>query len=177
VSRSATAKGLLAGIAVLLLVLAAIDSFVTGVWATLRPAELFAFLQASETPDAVLLCRALGALWIFQGVCLLIAAVRPAEQGLLVLLPLSGRALLCGVWLWLMGTDRVKLPIDRLELLLVHDAVWLPVFGGFLVVRRWLYSASKPNKDALVCLDSSSSWSAPSPQAHAVQPPPPSGSL
>jgi hypothetical protein len=174
VSRGA--RGTLLGMALALLVLAAIDSLVMGAWACWRPQDLFAFLQTTGSPDALLLCRALGAIWIFQGVCLFFAVVRPAENGLVVLLPLSGRMLLCGVWLWLLGTDRVTLPADRLRMLLLHDAIWVPIFGGFLLVRPRAPSPSRTVKDTLPCLDSSSPWSSSSPQPHTVQQPPHSGS-
>jgi hypothetical protein len=167
VARSAPG-GTLLSIAVVLLILAALDSLATGAWAALRPGDLFEFLQTTGSPDALLLCRALGALAGFQGVCLLFAAFRPAANRFLVLLPFSGRVLFCGVWLWLLGSDRVRLPTDRLELLLLHDAVWLPIFCGFLLMRQ--PAPSSTVKEALPCLDSSSPSSSPSAQPGTLPP-------
>jgi hypothetical protein len=117
------------------LLLAGLDSLAAGAWAALRPADVFASFQLPPSPDSLLLARALGGLLVFQAGCLLLAARRPADCGGLVLLPLAGRLLQCGVWLWLLGTDRVSLPPAPLRLLLLHDAVWLPLFLAFLWAR------------------------------------------
>jgi hypothetical protein len=68
--------------------------------------------------------RLLGLLLLAHVPCLALAD-RPPYRGL-VWLPLVGRALLAGVWLWLLAADRV--PADRADLLglLAHDAVWPP---------------------------------------------------
>jgi hypothetical protein len=47
-----------------------------------------------------------------------------------------GRALGCGTWLWLLGTDRVQAAPGPLCLLLAHDAAWLALLLAFLLVRR-----------------------------------------
>jgi hypothetical protein len=122
----------------ILLLLAAADSLAAGAWAALRPLDLFALLETSPPSggDAVFLWRILGLLLVGQGLCPIAAAWRPADCGGLVLVPLSGRLLLCGVWLWLLGTSRVHLPPTSLRGLLLHDAIWLPVFLGFLCARR-----------------------------------------
>jgi hypothetical protein len=121
----------------ILLLLAAADSLAAGAWAVLRPGALFALLQTSPPAggDALFLERILGLLLLGQALCLLAAAWRPADCGGLVLVPLAGRLLLCGVWLWLLGTSRVYLPPTPLRGLLLHDAAWVPVFLGFLWVR------------------------------------------
>jgi hypothetical protein len=119
-----------------LLLVAAADSFAAGAWAVLRPEALFALLGTPASADALSLWRLLGVLLVGQGLCLIPAAWRPADCGGLVLVPLSGRLLLCGAWLWLLGTPRVSLPPAPLRLLLLHDAAWLPVFLGFLGARR-----------------------------------------
>jgi hypothetical protein len=127
----------------ILLLAAAADSLAAGAWAALRPGALFALLQPAppEPPfvasgDALFLWQVLGLLLVCQSSCLIAAAWRPADCGGLVIVPLSGRLLLCGVWLWLLGTSRVRLPPEPLRGLLLHDAAWLPVFLGFLWVRR-----------------------------------------
>jgi hypothetical protein len=120
----------------ILLLLAAADSLAAGAWAVGRPDALFDLLGTPATADARSLWRLLGVLLLGQGLCLIPAAWRPADCGGLVLVPLSGRLLLCGVWLWLLGTPRVSLPPGPLRGLLLHDAAWVPVFLGFLWARR-----------------------------------------
>jgi hypothetical protein len=155
VSGSTASGALLLRIAVLLLGLAAIDTLMMGACAAGWPAALFTFLEVPGSPDGLWLCWALGCLLLTQAAALLVAALWPARQGALVLFPLSGRALLCGIWLWLLGVDRITLPAGRLRLLLVHDAIWLLVFILFLLVRRSASASSKTTKDAVPCLDSS----------------------
>jgi hypothetical protein len=119
-----------------LLLLAALDSLAAGAWAAARPAGLFDWLGAAPSPDALGLWRVLGVLLLGQALCLAAAAWRPADCGGLVLVPLAGRLLLCGAWLVLLGTDRVSLPPLPLRWLALHDALWVPVFLGFLRARR-----------------------------------------
>ncbi len=123
-------------VARILLLLAAADSLATGACALLRPYALFDLLQTKPSDDALFLWWVFGVLLVGQGLCLVPAAWRPATCGELVIVPLSGRLLLCGVWLWLLGTTRVHLPAVPLQGLLLHDAAWLPVLLGFLWVRR-----------------------------------------
>jgi hypothetical protein len=130
-----------------LLLATALDSLLFGLWAALRPADLFRLLdvplpadayylwqvhvgvlsrQAMSSPrvsDAFLLWQLLGLLLLAHCAFLLPAVLRPASLGGLALAPLLGRALLVGLWLWLLGTDRVHLPVTPLALLLAHDAV------------------------------------------------------
>ncbi len=130
----------------LLLLPAAVDSLVSGAWAILRPDDLFTWLHLSPTKDGLLLCRALGALTVCHVPCLIVAFLRPSTWSGVVVAPLLGRALLAGVWLWLLTADRVRPAVSTLRLLLLHDAVWLPVFitflfawrgrAGFIVARR-----------------------------------------
>jgi hypothetical protein len=127
-----------------LLLAAAADSFVAGAWAVLRPQALFALLGTPPSPDALSLWRLLGVLLVGQGLCLLQAAWRPADYGGLVLVPLSGRLLQCGVWLWLLGTPRLSLPPDPLRGLLLHDAIWLPLFLVFLLAGRRMIATRGP---------------------------------
>jgi hypothetical protein len=122
-----------------LLVLAALDSLLAGAWAVAWPADragsLFALLNV-EPPRDAFLWRGLGGLLLTHVVCLALAAWRPARWGGLALVPLIGRALQCGVWLWLRNTDRVHLPAGVLDGLLVHDVIWLPILAGFLYLAR-----------------------------------------
>jgi hypothetical protein len=120
----------------LLLLLAAVDSAAAGAWALARPADLFALLGAAPARDGLLLGRVLGALTLGHVPCLVLGSARPPRWGGLVAVPLLGRALLAGVWLWLLGTDRVSLPHRPLLLLLAHDAFWAAGCAGFLLARR-----------------------------------------
>jgi hypothetical protein len=138
---------------------AALDSLLFGLWAVLRPADLFGLLgvrlpddplslwqvhvgalsrQAMSSPrvsDAYLLWQLLGLLLLLHFVFLLLAALRPAARGGLALAPLLGRALLAGLWLWLLGTDRVSLPRAPLVVLLAHDAFVTAVLTGALFAK------------------------------------------
>jgi hypothetical protein len=123
-----------------LLLLAALDSLATGGVALLRPGDLFFWLQLPATTDRMLLCRVLGALMLTHVPCLTPAALRPVSWSGLIYVPLLGRALLAAIWLWLLNADRVHPSRPALSWLLVHDAVWLPIFAAFLV---WAPRASK----------------------------------
>jgi hypothetical protein len=115
------------------LALAALDSAASGGWALLRPDQVFALLNLPPPGDAFLL-SALGALLVLHAVCLIAAAARPAEWGGLVWVPLLGRLLDMGVWLWLLGADRIAQ--QPALLLLAHEALWLPGFVVVLVIQR-----------------------------------------
>ena len=156
----------------MLLVLAAVDSTAAGAWALLRPDDLFRLLQCPPSADRLLLCRALGFLFLTHAPCLLLAAFRPGFAGL-TLLPLSGRLLSSGVWLWLLGACRmVAAQADPalhggpervwpwllgsgdlaavggvLTALLLHDAVWPPLLAAFLAMRRADRAAARPVRD------------------------------
>jgi hypothetical protein len=119
-----------------LLLLAALDSAVMGALALIVPSVLFHFLQVSTDDDGLLLCRLLGFLFLAHVPFLLLAACQPRVYGGLTLAPLFGRMLSCGVWLWLLGSTRTNADHAALLVLLVHDAVWLPMFIGFLRTRR-----------------------------------------
>jgi hypothetical protein len=82
----------------------------------------------------LLLWRVLGALALGQALCLGAAGVGPDRWAGLVTVPLFGRFLQAGVWLWLLGADRVSLPRRPLALLLAHDAFWLAAFAVYLAV-------------------------------------------
>jgi hypothetical protein len=115
-----------------ILVIAALESLLQGAWALFYPEGLLSLLAARQAPDALLLERALGLLIWAHVPCLALAAVRPMVWGDLVLVPLVGRALTAGLWLWLLGTDRVELATQPLILLAGHDLLWVALFIGFL---------------------------------------------
>jgi hypothetical protein len=145
-----------------LLLAAALDSLLFGLWAVLRPADLFRLLDvrlpddafylwqvhvgvlsrkamgAPRVSDAFLLWQLLGLLLLVHFVFLLLAALRPASRGGLALAPLLGRALQAGLWLWLLGTDRISLPVTPLAALLAHDALVAAALAGalFLIKRH-----------------------------------------
>jgi hypothetical protein len=115
-----------------MLALAALDSVTAGGWAFLQPAKVFEALEIKQPKDTFLL-PVLGCLLVAQGVCLLAALVRPREWGGLVWVPLLGRLLLGGLWLWLLGAGR--LPDQRAFLLLAHEVLWIPGFAVFLAMQ------------------------------------------
>jgi hypothetical protein len=117
------------------LALAALDSAASGGWALLRPAQVYELLNLKPPGDAFLL-SALGALLVLHALCLLAATARPAEWGGLVWVPLLGRLLNMGVWLWLLGSERVAVAVQPALLLLAHEALWLPGFVVVLVIQR-----------------------------------------
>ena len=141
-----------------LLLAAALDSLLFGLWAVLRPADLFRLLdvplpadayhlwqvhvgvlsrRAMSSPrvsDAFLLWQLLGLLLLVHFIFLLLAALRPAARGGLALAALLGRALQAGLWLWLLGTDRVHLPVTPLAVLLTHDVLVAAGLAGALVL-------------------------------------------
>src|SRR5437660_1664391 len=106
----------------ILLLLAALDSLAVGLWASLRPGDLFDLLRMEPPRDAIL-WECLGAVAVAHAVFLGMLVVWPEALGPLVLVPLIGRALSLGAWLFLLGTDRVSLPPTPLGLLAAHDAV------------------------------------------------------
>jgi len=127
-----------------LLLLAALDSAATGALALIYPSILFRFLQIPPSADGLLLCRLLGLLFLAHAPFLLLAAHRPHIYGGLTLAPLFGRMLSCGVWLWLLGSGRTPADHAALLVLLVHDAVWLPVFAGFLLASSKSLAPHRP---------------------------------
>jgi hypothetical protein len=143
-----------------LLLATALDSLLFGLWAALRPADLFRLLgvplpegsfylwqvhvgilsrEAMSSPrvhDAFLLWQLVGLLLLAHFVFLLLAALRPMGRSGLALAPLLGRALLAGLWLWLLETDRVSLPGAPLRALMAHDALVAAALGAFLFLRK-----------------------------------------
>jgi hypothetical protein len=122
----------------LLLLLAAVDRLGWGLWALLRPEDLFRLLQVPlpEGPpdDQLLLWKLLSVLALAHAAFLVMLVWQPEAWGPAALVPLLGFALGTGLWLWVAGTDRLQLPSRLPPLLLAaHDAVGLPVCAGFLV--------------------------------------------
>jgi hypothetical protein len=105
-----------------LLLLAACDAGLAGGWAFADPGALVTLLSASPTHDALLLIRVLAGLLLAHVPLLVLAGLRPDRYRGLVMGPLLGRALLVGLWSWLLGTDRVHLARTPLGWLLAHDA-------------------------------------------------------
>jgi hypothetical protein len=68
--------------------------------------------------------------------------VWPEAFGPLVLVPLFGRALSLGAWLFFLGTDRVRLAPTPLAVLAVNDALGLIVLAVFLVA--WYRARPRP---------------------------------
>ena len=64
---------------------------------------------------------------------LILAVRQPRVYGGLPLAPFIGRMLSCGVWLWLLGSERTTANHAALLGLLVHDGVWLPIFIYWLL--------------------------------------------
>jgi hypothetical protein len=131
-----------------LLVLACVDSLAYGIWAVFWPDDLFRRLELPargpitwkllgiglETADHILLWRVLGALILAQALILALVAWRPSAWGGLVMMALIGRLLPLGMWLWLLGTERVELRAAPLRCLAVHDGVWVLVFTAYLIL-------------------------------------------
>ena len=131
----------------IVLLIGAADSLACGLWAWFQPEKLFDWLQFTmhapietklpgvkfESADEVLLWRALGVIFLAHSVLLVLAAWRPRRLGSLVYVPLIGRALLLGLWLWLLGSDRIELSSAALRWLAAHEGVWIVFFVAFLV--------------------------------------------
>jgi hypothetical protein len=115
-----------------LLVLSAGDALLSGGWLLLRPEDLFAWLQVPTSMD-VILWRLLGLLNLGHGACLILAAYWPEIWAGLTLAPLVGRLLQIGVWLWVLHSEQAAASGIALGWLIAHDALWLPLWLGFLI--------------------------------------------
>jgi hypothetical protein len=151
---------------------AAVDSLAWGLWNLCRPRWAFEQIgveprndtwfwqllnprdagevKEGETPPPLIPAPRDAGLWHLLAFCSLanaialgLAAWRPASFGGLVVLPLVGRAITAGLWLWALGTidsfPENRVPFQHREPLLVlalHEAVWLPIFLGFLFILR-----------------------------------------
>jgi hypothetical protein len=119
----------------LLFLAASLDSLAFGAWPLARPGDLFAWLGVTAPQDAFL-WPALGGLNLTHAAFLALAARRRADAGFAVVAAI-GRAIQCGLWLWLLGTDRVAAAPLPLALLAGHDAVILAlVVAGLVLARR-----------------------------------------
>ncbi len=106
------------------LALVAVDSLLTGLWLVVVPTGLFQLLEIP--PRDLILAQGLGLLFLAHVSCLVLAAGRPADYRGLALVPLLGRALLAGMWTWLLLSDRITPYRPALYGLLVQALVWLP---------------------------------------------------
>jgi hypothetical protein len=113
--------------------LVAIDSLVMGLWLVFVPLGLFDLL--GMPPRDLVLSQGLGVLFLAHVSCLVLAAGRPAEYRSLALVPLLGRALLAGLWTWLLLSNRVAPPRPVLYGLLALALVWLPGLGWTLLSK------------------------------------------
>jgi hypothetical protein len=83
---------------------------------------------------------------VIQAALTALVAWRPAEWGALALAPLSGRLLGGGVWLFLLGTDRIDVPDGPLVILIVHDAVAAAILAASLI-HFWVYVLRHARED------------------------------
>jgi hypothetical protein len=133
----------------LALLAAALDLLTLGLWAVTSPWSLFDFLHmhlsTNIPPDRLQLWWALGFVALAHAGVLAMLAWRPEAYGPLALVPLIGRAIQVGLWFWVWGTVRLRWPLlDSPLQLAAHDAVWLPVLAGFLLVWwRWRQAANR----------------------------------
>lgn len=116
------------------LLLSALDCLLAGLWLAFFPKDLFALLQIAGTSD-ILMWRALGILLAAQSLFVLAAAQAPRLASLL-LVPILGRSLLVGIWVWLIFSPPVRLAPGPASILILHDAFWLPGWLAFLASQR-----------------------------------------
>jgi hypothetical protein len=145
----------------LLLLLAALDTLGCGLCATVEPSSLFTFLgmplSLDIPPDRLQLWWALGFVALAHAVFLAILTWRPEAHGPLALVPLIGRAIPVGLWLWAGCTARLEWP-SRVPpfVLAAHEAVWLLVLAGFLLAW-WHWRRTTAEADPLPLADRKSS--------------------
>jgi len=108
----------------LILAVAAVDCTAMGLWAIVAPNDLFTRLTLAPPTDGFLWTW-LGWLSLANALCLVMAAIWPGSFRGLTYVPWLGRMLSCGMWLWLLGTDRIAPASAPLWWLLAHDALWL----------------------------------------------------
>jgi hypothetical protein len=122
------------GIWQVFLTIAALDVWAVGVWAVLRPDDLFHFLHCPANDDGLVLCRLLGCLNLMYAPCFILAAFRPVGCGGLALAPLVGRMVSVGPWVWLLASGPLSSPANGVLLgLAVHDALW-PLLAAFQLI-------------------------------------------
>jgi hypothetical protein len=118
----------------IVLAVAAVDTLVAALWALASPDQFFALLAVPRPTDGFL-WPVLGGLSLANALCLVAAAVWPKDCGSLTLVAAVGRLLSCGMWLWLLGTDRIAPAREPLWWLLAHDAFWLLVLIVVIAVH------------------------------------------
>jgi hypothetical protein len=138
------------------LVVAAMDCLAYGLYAWFRPEWLFEFLQFTthpaidwekilhvslKSPDEVLLWRLLGVFFWAHAVILVIAAWQPRRLGSITWAPLIGRGLMVGLWLWLLGSERLHMARNALWVLVGHDAAVLLLLS---MVLMWVWVVREP---------------------------------
>ena len=136
-------------LATILLAAVAVDTLVYGGWAVAAPDDLLARLEVAgptvkwkflgkerETSDPRMLWRTMGILLLAQAAILAFAVWRPGALGSLVFASLLGRLLPLGVWLWLLGQERVQLSVATLWFLSIHDGVCAVLLTVFLIGSR-----------------------------------------
>jgi hypothetical protein len=113
---------------------AALDSLASAAWSLLRPGDLFALLDLA-TPQDAFLWPVLGGLSLAHAAFLVVAARKRTDAGF-AWVAVVGRGLQCGLWLWLLGTERVHAAPLALALLAGHDAVILSLVAAGIVLAR-----------------------------------------
>jgi hypothetical protein len=124
-----------------LFLLMAADTLSVAVVALYGAEGFLSWLGLPRTPpgtphDRELLLRLLGGLALVHVVVLVILVRWPEELGPLALVPLVGRLLGTGLWLWVWATPRLHLEPGRPLLLALHEAVWVPALVWFLFAWR-----------------------------------------
>jgi hypothetical protein len=113
---------------------AGLDSLALGCWSLIWPGDLFVLLGLTPPRDSFL-WPVLGGLNLAHAGFLALAARRPSEAGF-AWVAVIGRALQFGVWLFLLGTDRVRAAPLPLALLAGHEVVILAVLAAGLFAAR-----------------------------------------
>jgi hypothetical protein len=107
--------------------LAGFDGLVGGLWACLRPGDLFSFLKIEASDDALYFWQMLGLLALGQVACLVSAVAWPAWFRGLLMAPILGRAIQGGLWLGLLGTPRITVSTRPAAFLCTRDVFWFAV--------------------------------------------------
>jgi hypothetical protein len=116
----------------------AVDTLRGGLWMLFQAEALLSFLQApavleGQPHDARLLLHLLGLLAVSQVVFLGMVLWRPETWGSVAVVPLFGRLLGVGLWLWLSASERSTLSQGAMSLFLVPDVIGVAVLAWFLV--------------------------------------------
>lgn len=133
----------------IMLSLAALDSVAIGLWAFLRPGDVFSWLRLPvvswERPqDRLQLGAGLGLLGLAYALYLVILIWRPDRHGPLAIVPFFGRLIGVGMWLFVLASDRVEIASGPALLLAAHDGFWALVLAGFLT---WWWRTARREDD------------------------------